>query len=271
MTLLVGILATDGVVVAADRAVTFGDGQRSTIADTRRKIEILSGSVIVVGTGQVGLGQRFTAIVSHVWSGKLGKDKNGKELKMPVESVDAGTFLSRLAVQDFGSTGAKGGSYGALVAFANSKGPHLIEFAVADFQPQFYTPDVPYVSMGSGQSLADPYLALLRRCVWTAGAPTVAEATFAAYWVMHQAIEAAPGGIGEPIDIAVVRKKNASSYEAVFLTEAEIEEHKNRAQSANVQLAQALKGETAQAPPAPPEPPALGNDGGTPSAGPVAE
>jgi len=48
-------------------------------------------------------------------------------------------------------------------------------------QPECKTTDCWYASMGSGQSLADPYLALMRRSVWQDGQPNIEEATFAAY------------------------------------------------------------------------------------------
>jgi len=108
--------------------------------------------------------------------------------------------------------------------------------------------------MGSGQSLADPYLALMRRSAWQEGQPNIEDATFAAYWVMQQAIAAAPGFIAEPIDIAVVRRWNGKEFEAKMLNENELSEHKNRALEANQQLRQALCGQLQASPEAPPIP-----------------
>lgn len=194
MTLLVGILASDGVVVAADRAVTFGDGHTMTIKDSHRKIVLIEDSpIIVVGTGQVGLGQRFTGIVKQAW--------NGKQFNGTV--VEVGVNLAHAAIQNFQSTNVQRERYGSLVAYAQNNQPQLIEFAVSDFQPEYKTDQCWYASMGSGQPLADPYLALMRRAVWTSGQPSIEDATFAAYWVMHQAIEAAPGFISKPIDVSI--------------------------------------------------------------------
>jgi 20S proteasome alpha/beta subunit len=41
MTLLVGIRCTDGVVVAADSAVTFGNSQFHTVSDSVCKIQVI--------------------------------------------------------------------------------------------------------------------------------------------------------------------------------------------------------------------------------------
>lgn len=246
MTLLVGILATDGVVIASDRAVTFGEGPgRFTIADSQKKVEIVSNKVIVVSTGQVGLGQRFRAVVDAAWSAK----------SMSGTAVQAGRTLAQNTMADFVATQATRGALGALVAFGNSNGHHLIQFASSDFQPELCTRSLPYVSMGSGQSLADPYLALMRRSVWKDTQPCLADATFTAYWVMRQAIAAAPGFIAEPIDIAVLRKKPSGEYDAQLLEDGEIEEHVNRAEQANEKLAEALRGVTNVNVPPPPSPP----------------
>ena len=65
MTLVVGILCEDCAVIGTDSAVTFGPGgNHPTIAQPlREKISIFRDSVIVAGTGEVGLGQRFNHIV----------------------------------------------------------------------------------------------------------------------------------------------------------------------------------------------------------------
>ena len=62
MTILIGILCQDGVVVGSDSSATFIAGQQPTIQQKCKKIEILSGShIILAGTGDAGLGQRFSS------------------------------------------------------------------------------------------------------------------------------------------------------------------------------------------------------------------
>jgi 20S proteasome alpha/beta subunit len=65
MTAIVGIRCKDGVVIGADSSATFTDGgQVRTIEQpTEKKIEIIGDKVIVAGTGSVGHGQRFCAVV----------------------------------------------------------------------------------------------------------------------------------------------------------------------------------------------------------------
>ena len=70
MTILVGILCKDGVVVGTDSSATFAAGQFRTIEQETKKIDIISGQIIVAGTGQIGLGQRFYSQIHGGWHDK---------------------------------------------------------------------------------------------------------------------------------------------------------------------------------------------------------
>lgn len=59
MTLLIGIKCTDGVVIAADGATTFGSLGSRTIRQPSRKLTIINQRMVVAVTGPVGLQQRF--------------------------------------------------------------------------------------------------------------------------------------------------------------------------------------------------------------------
>ena len=54
MTILVGLLCKDGIVIGSDSSATFGTMQNRTIEQPTDKIEIIDGKVIIAGTGQVG-------------------------------------------------------------------------------------------------------------------------------------------------------------------------------------------------------------------------
>jgi 20S proteasome alpha/beta subunit len=228
VTVLVGIRSRDGVVVGADSSATFGDGSRPTIEQSAKKIEIVHGRIIVAGTGQVGLGQRFCNVVDHAYGGQALKNKNG---------VEAATEICRLALNDFGQTGAPRGQFGALVAFPAKHELHLCEFALADFQPELKT-SVWYASMGSGQPIADPFLGFMRRVFWSDGAlPSLQDSIFAVTWALFHAIDVNPGGINEPMQMAVLTLKEGVPT-ARFLTDDELSEHRQNAIGAEEHLRQ---------------------------------
>lgn len=216
MTALVGIFCKDGVVIGADSAATSAtSGGQRTIEQPLMKIEIVGDRIIVAGTGQVGLGQRFCNQIRSLWSG--GK-LSGQD-----EYAFAKT-LAMAAIKDFSETSASQGQYGALVAFACKSGRHLAEFAVSDFQPEFKNKNLWYVSMGSGQAIIDPFLGLFREVFWGDDPPTVQEAIFATTWMLDHAVKVNPGGVNGPIRIAVMEQVKGD-WKARLLSEDELLEH----------------------------------------------
>lgn len=109
MTILVGIKCTNGIVIGADSAATFAAGQIRTIEQQTDKISIVGGSVIVAGTGQVGLGQRFTQIVEKTW----------EEKKFSGTPVDVGKYLCSITRKDFSETGVE--EEGEYIKFESEK------------------------------------------------------------------------------------------------------------------------------------------------------
>jgi hypothetical protein len=215
VTLLVGIRCSDGVVVAADSASTFASGGgQPTITHPQRKIDIIQEQMIIAGTGEVGLGQRFGAVAQALYQ---GKQLTGTEF-------DLTRKLCHATITDFKQTYAPQGQFGALVAFINKNKAHLCEFAVKDFQPELKEDKCWYVSMGSGQALADPYLALMRLTFWSDGPPNLEDGIFAAAWVMRHAILVSPMYLREPAHIAVL---STSEKKAYLLSEDEMSEHMN--------------------------------------------
>lgn len=196
MTILIGVKCTDGVVIGADSAATSAAGQIHLLKMASDKIDIIDGRVIVAGTGQIGLGQRFAKVVSDAHSAKL----------FQATEVDVGKQLSAAAANDFGATGAPKGQYGALVAAPIKDAGSLIEFAISDFQPEIKTKKLNFVAMGSGQMLAEPFVSFVARTFWQSKMPDVQSAIFGVHWALAHTIRCAPGGVGEPIVIATLTK-----------------------------------------------------------------
>lgn len=215
MTVLVGIRCKDGVVIGSDSSVTFGTIGGRTIEQTARKVEIIEGCMIVAGTGQVGLGQRFCHQLTQAYQQKKFSGGN---------HIDMGKTMSKLAIEDFASTHANKGQYGALVAFVSKHEPHLCEFAVDDFQPEIKTEHIWYASMGSGQAIADPFLGLMRKVFWKDGMPSLTDGVFAAAWTLQHTIDVNPGGVNAPIHLATLHVDGGKSV-ATYLTEEDIGQH----------------------------------------------
>ena len=131
VTLIVGIRCSGGVVIGSDSAITFAAGPQTLTIQQRSsaKIEVIDDSLIVAGTGALGMGQRFTDITRQ-----LSQSQQHKTAK----SLDIGRTLSAAASQDFANTGAPASSYGALVAGESrvQVARSLSSSASTDFNPR---------------------------------------------------------------------------------------------------------------------------------------
>jgi 20S proteasome alpha/beta subunit len=216
VTLIVGVLCSDGVVLAADSAVTLGSsGNHSTIRQSARKLTIFDRCGVIGVSGPVGLSQRFGAEVEEIWRRKVLSGKQpvevlpivGERLKVHiVPELQAAQYLR-------GVTGDVTSALSTTVlAIPVAKKPRLFSF---DNQGagEMASEDVPFVAIGSGQPIADPFLAFLKRVFWKSAAPTIADGIFAATWVLDHAIETNPGGVAAPVQIVVLRGSDCLATE----------------------------------------------------------
>lgn len=215
MTILVGLLCKEGVIIGSDSSVTFNAGGMNTIEQTGRKIDIINENLILTGTGSVGLGQRFKYIIEQVFKDPSISTKNENEIAC---------HLTAQALGNLRSTGAAI-QYGALLAFFSNNKFNLCEFECNTLQPEFKTGNLWYVSMGSGQPIADPFLGFIRRVFWGDQQPSLRDGIFAAYWTLFHTCKINPGGINEPITIAQLYMDNGN-VKAMILENNVIEEHR---------------------------------------------
>ena len=229
MTLIVGIKCEDGVVVAADGAATLGSMGHQTARQPVRKLEIVAGaSAIFALSGPVGLMQRLQAIVESSIHGKLRGKKCSQimtELRQDFwQVVSYEMNVAKVARDLIGNVALTDVISSCVLAMPVEDAPCLFQFD-QQCAPEQATANVPFVAIGSGQQTADPFLAFIRRTFWSDRLPNLAEGTFAAYWTVRHAIETMPGGVADPIQIAVLRQVD-SKWRAVELRSEELQEHK---------------------------------------------
>jgi Proteasome subunit len=218
VTILVGVCCTDGVVIGADSMATSSMGPHPLIKiQSNDKLQIVGDRVILATTGAVGLSQRLKAIVDKYWNDKGFQNSNTKCM----------TEISKLGLDDFIGTHVprtqQGLGFGALLAAPLKDGPCLIEFGTTDFQPEIKHGKMFWVSTGSGQVLADPFLAFVNRVLWQEKMPTVELAKIGVYWCLSHTIKYAPGHVGEPIRLGVLKRRDGQ-WHAAILEERETEE-----------------------------------------------
>ena len=92
--------------------------------------------------------------------------------------------------------------------------------------PEEATDNLPFVSIGSGQKIADPFLAFLRRIFWPNEdeLPSLEEGILTVLWTLEHAIRTHPGGVSDPKQIITIKKEN-NKYKIYEFQEKELEEH----------------------------------------------
>jgi 20S proteasome alpha/beta subunit len=236
VTLIVGIRCSDGIVVAGDGAATLGSiGAQTAAQKTVKKLRIIQRKIVVGAAGSVGISQRAQALIEQGWQAKryTGRAENvmgvlRRELWEQVvgpEWTCAGT-VSKV----YGQAAATSASSAMVVAIPLEKRPELIQF---DHQcaPELATRDLPFVAIGSGQAIADPFLAMVRRVFWPSSEPSLEDGIFSAVWTLRHAIETNPGGVADPVQVTVLERPG-KDWEARELDQAELDAHENAVKDA---------------------------------------
>ena len=177
------------------------------------------------------LAQRLKGVVEGLWHAKSFAKKDGVDFSTPTGAMDllrremwkVTSFefhVSQAIAPMLGQQATQTAFNHTLVAMTLGGKPYLFTFdykCAADMA----TPDLPFSAIGSGQFIADPFLAFLRRMFWNDCPPSLGDGIFATAWTLQHAIESAPSGIAEPIQIMVIDK----SGQARELAHAELKEH----------------------------------------------
>jgi hypothetical protein len=89
------------------------------------------------------------------------------------------------------------------------------------------TLDLPFVSIGSGAHMADPFLAFVKKTLWGDHAPkTVYDGTLGAIWALDHVIDRFPsGGIGGKVTVGRLHQMSGK-WVAELLEQGLIDEHR---------------------------------------------
>lgn len=250
MTLIIGILCEQGVVMAADGAALLAfPGSPVTVRQPVHKLRIIQRKAILGVSGHVGLAQRFESAIDALLKGPalhspgmacIGAGvETGKALK---EHIYPEMRLAQMSVRVV-PEGGRGVVSQSLLAIAVKGDPCLIEFDL-NGASEVKTPDLWFTSVGTGSPIADPLLAFMRNVYdWKDGRiPTLSQGRFLATWVMKHAILTDPGGVADPRQVAVLAKApgQRNVWRARILTDDELGEPEQMCEHAEGALRQAL-------------------------------
>ncbi len=259
MTLIVGILCSDGVVLAADGAATYAVMGQQTVQQPMKKLQLRGGNLIVGVSGPGSLAQRFTGEIERLWAAEQqnlagqAPDQVGVRIRQViVPHILQEMQMAQVAMGVVGQVARANALSGTLVALTLAAGHQLFQFDQQG-SPEYATAHSPFLSVRRGPLTPDPFLAFIRRLFWPDRQPTLQEGLFAAHWTVRHGITTSPGGIAEPIQIATLQ--NGTVRE---LTEAEIDEQETaigKTEAALREKVQELLAPPGGAEPPPPAPP----------------
>ena len=133
------------------------------------------------------------------------------------------------------------------------------KFALFQFDqqgaPEEATEDLPFISIGSAQATADPFLAFIHKIFWPTLLPTLEMGIFSTVWTLQHAIDTNPGGVADPKQIMILEKQG-KDFNARELEVAELAEHLEAITAAESVLRDFRNLKASSTPAAlPPEPP----------------
>jgi 20S proteasome alpha/beta subunit len=239
MTLIIGTLCSDGIVMGADGAATLGEMGQTTIRQPIKKLDIIESAIVTGISGHVGLGQIIKGEIESLWKNQDLKGKKPYEAMIILRDKIRRHLLNELSVAE-NVRGALGASaILSAIAYTLIAIPIKKEFCLFQFNQQGSveqaTKDLPFVAIGSGQKIADPFLAFLRRIFWEESLPNVRQGILATLWTLEHAILTAPGGISDPTQI-VILKKDGSEFIASEISKDDFNEARDAIASAEETL-----------------------------------
>ena len=241
MTLIIGIKCADGVVVGADGAATLGEAAfgQNTVIQHVAKLQSISDRIIMGVSGPVGLGQLYCDSVERarqkLRTGSLAGIQRALQTALS-NDVQQAVKASQLWAQVRGPDAIHLSATQSLIAIPVQRRPELIQCNQVG-QTEAASDDLPYVAIGSGQPLADPFLAFLRSVFWEKAPPRLAQGIFAVVWTLTHAVRVTPGGVSEPIQVMTLAGDKGDNLVTKVLPDHELQEHKQSVASAELYLA----------------------------------
>lgn len=241
MTLIVAIRCADGVVIGSDGAATFAPmGQPTIRQPITSKITVIDGSLVLGVSGSIGVAQRIAAEIERQNAGGALTGARAVDVGVTLRDAIWNGVLSHeyqiaaVAQPVIGGLAQQDALCSCLLALPGSQRSELIQFDhVAS--PEVATDDLPFVTIGSGQQTADPFLAFLKRIFWPSRLPNLGEGTFAVLWTLQHAIGVNPGGLSDPKTVYNLSNVGGQ-WQAHRLDDSDVAEHLEAVSAAEQRL-----------------------------------
>jgi 20S proteasome alpha/beta subunit len=222
---------------AATLSTIIGQG---TVQQPVKKIQKLADKMMIGVSGSVGLAQRISGVLGqHQTISKLSSAKSFQAMQILRQEL-APVLVPELkyakdAMPVLGNAGVQFAVTQTLLAASIEGRVRLYSFGCTG-EPEEMTEALPFVAIGSGQNLGDPFLAFLRSVFWKDTPPSIADGVFATYWSLSHAIRRNTGGVADPKQIMTAQRNKDGQVSIRELEPEELEETDQAVKSAELHL-----------------------------------
>lgn len=245
MTLVIGVLCTDGIVVGADSRATYAlpSGEKTVEQDMDSKINIVDDKMVCAFSGSNGMGQDVLDSLTKTW-GKIQRrslENIKSEMTNTIASIVKDYAQRRnVAAMAFGSDPESMRSAQFVVGLVSQNRPALLHFNARGDCEEVHR-GLSFIAIGSGQPFADPFVSFVKRVAWFNGKPeTIRQGIVGVLWSIQYVTEVNPGeGVGGPESIGVLRK-GKNSWQSDELKGELLDEYRGAIDSAESRIHEEL-------------------------------
>lgn len=211
MTLIIGIKCSDGIVLGADSAATIQAANNlPTITQPVKKIDTIYNYIAIGFSGAIAINQLLVPEIKNAWDKDLFKDLEKHKIQLKIQEIcrlvlQEQWTTAKNAAQCYGQNAINTMIFQMLVGIWSKGSFHLFNID-PKCSVEEVTENLPFASIGCGQSIADPFLGFIRRIFWDNSLPSVIEGIFATLWALSHSISITPGGIADPVNIYILSK-----------------------------------------------------------------
>jgi len=199
---------------------------QQTVKEITTKLCIVKNALILAVSGPVGLAQRYWGELESMPAGDF-QALGGKwchEVSTSLSALfwkhtEVEYHRAHVVAQVTGTRAPLVNAQNQAVVALHVRGHDCLFQFSETCAPEEATDDLPYISVGSGQQNADPFLAFLRRTFWEDKVPNLSDGILATLWTLEETIKSAPGGVAGPPLIATLKGGKARLLEAGDLDE----------------------------------------------------
>jgi len=227
--------------MASDSAASYAAGPNFTIGQQHvQKVRKLGNSILYASTGSIGMSQLISDVVERQFNAQIDKKNLSSTQSMShlgkciyEETKHLSQSAALLAQAGMRHVQMEVGCR-SLVALPIGNRPCMIQFGETG-APEEATHELCCVALGSGQPIADPFLAFMKRILWSDHAPSLAEARLVAAWTIRHVVQTNPGGVGGELQMWTLSVKGNQTkieeldagehYERIKVEEASLRGH----------------------------------------------